>query len=77
VVRCYWTREDCEGQLAFNRDSGLDRAQECKAAAEPYCLQLKEGSEMCYPTAADCERADANMKKRHRQTSGCAAKTGP
>ena len=76
VVRCYWTREECEGQLAFNKESGLTRPQECAAVAEPYCFQLDVGGENCFPTAADCERIDASMKKRHRQTSGCAAKTG-
>lgn len=77
VVRCYWKREDCERQIAFNTDSGLTRIQECKAVAEPSCFQLGEGGEMCYPTAAECDRVDASMKQRNRQTSGCAAKTGP
>ena len=76
VVRCYWKREDCAGQVAFNTGYGLSGSQECKAVAEPYCFH-SASSELCYPTAADCDRTVADMKKRDRQASGCAPRTGP
>lgn len=77
VVRCYWKREDCQSQIAFNKDSGLSNSQECKAVTEAYCFHPSASSELCYPTAADCDQTVANMKKNRRQISGCAPKTGP
>jgi hypothetical protein len=78
AVRCYWSRQDCEGQIAFNK--GLDdsnNVQECRAAAQVHCLKPADSGELCYPAIADCEQTLANMRKRNRKTSDCTMKTGP
>ncbi len=75
MVRCYWKREDCAGQIAFNKGAGLSVTEVCEAVAEAYCFRPGASSELCYPTAADCDQTVASMKKSHRQTSDCAAKT--
>jgi hypothetical protein len=77
VVQCYWKREDCDAQVAFNLESGVTRSQSCSGYAKAYCLLPSKSSEMCYPTTEDCERTFANMQKRNRQTTACTAKTGP
>ena len=76
VVRCYWTREDCEQQMAFNK--GLVAGnQTCEAAAEAHCFDENGKNQLCYPTAADCDAMVAKMKKRNRPVSQCASKRGP
>ena len=76
VVRCYWTREDCEQQMAFNK--GLVAGnQTCEAATEVHCFDENGKNQLCYPTAADCDAMVAKMKQRKRPASQCAAKRGP
>jgi hypothetical protein len=77
VVQCYWTRDSCEGQIAFNRESGVEKEQVCNSYARAFCTLPSNSSEMCFPTTEDCERTVANMQKRNRQTTACTAKTGP
>ena len=76
IVRCYWTREDCEQQMAFNK--GLVAGnQTCEAASEAHCFDENGKNQLCYPTAGDCDAMVAKMKKRNRPVSQCAAKRGP
>jgi hypothetical protein len=77
VVQCYWTREDCDAQIAFNRESGVENAQMCSGYARAFCTRPSNSSEMCFPTTEDCERTVANMLKRNRQSTTCVAKTAP
>ena len=76
VVRCYWQREDCERQIAFNKNIMAGR-QTCEAAAEAHCFDENGKNELCYPSASDCDAMVAKMKKRNRPASQCAAKRGP
>jgi hypothetical protein len=76
VVRCYWKREDCEQQIEFNKGVVAGR-QTCEAAAEAHCFDENGKSELCYPTAADCDAMVVKMKKRNRPVSQCATKRGP
>ena len=76
VVRCYWTREDCEQQISFNKGL-VDGSQTCEAVVEAHCFDENGKSELCYPTAADCDGMVAKMKKRNRPVSQCASKRGP
>ena len=77
VVRCYWKREACEEQLAFNSNNNIVKNQKCVAAPEPYCFDERGQPEACYPTAADCEATVEKFKKRNRSVSACVARRGP
>src|SRR5215210_6527424 len=37
IVRCYWKREDCEQQIAFNKNV-VAGSQTCEAVAEAHCF---------------------------------------
>jgi hypothetical protein len=75
VVRCYWERERCEEQLAFNKK--LVASQKCESVAEAHCFSEPGQSEACYPSAAECDATVVKMKKRKRPVSQCTAKRGP
>lgn len=76
VVRCYWTREDCDQQMAFNKGL-VAGGQTCEAAAEAHCFDENGKNQLCYPSAADCDAMVAKMKKRDRPASPCSSKRGP
>ena len=77
VVRCYWSLQSCDDQVAFNTQNGLTDASECRATPEPRCFQYKHG-ELCYPTSANCEKNRAAMSRYpDEQPSACAIKTAP
>jgi hypothetical protein len=77
VVQCYWTKQACDEQIKFNQGLGVNRVQECKGYTKAYCTSTSGSGESCYPTAQGCEATYENMKKRNRQPTSCAEKTGP
>lgn len=77
VVQCYWKREDCDRQIAFNKDYGSTRPQVCRPSSVVYCLTPSASSETCYPTAEGCADMHGKLVARNRATSECVEKRGP
>jgi hypothetical protein len=76
VVRCYWRKKDCEDQITFNKETGLEKSQQCKGVAETHCF-VSDKSERCYPDVAECEKNVAGIRQRNREATDCVAKTQP
>jgi len=77
VVQCYWKRDDCDRQVAFNKEYGSTRPQECRPSSVVFCLTPSASSETCYPTAAGCAEMYGKLVARNRPTSECVEKRGP